>query len=814
MRKNDISNSLPSILGRFGSGAVHYLKVTFRNMFRYKVQNLISIIGLSVSIACFALCMHLIRSLTDLGNEFPDVNRMYSVADSARNGLAINHQLAPSIAKNFPDVEKYVAVENRRPTLLTIIDSEEEKYMLNTLEVTSSFFDFFSIPFLQALPNAENQINGIVLCESTAKKLFGSIDVAGQKLSTMREYVDPEQNKIVKRNLIYTVCGVIKDFPGNSFFNINAHATVNAVFINDETGNFYPENTPSYSSAISIVMLRKGISLTAFNKKIANYSISIKGPFDRKDSKFHVIPFTNTIKQIFGDMFYVIIYVFGILGFLMLLVSIFNYTSYTVSMFLNKMHECAIRKTVNAGRWHLFFLFFTEISVTIVLSGLLALFWIDILYPFINSLFSLFLTIDAKTIYIQIFQYVALGIVLAFLLCLIPVHFINKMNVTDTLFGGKKRNPKSKTRSVLLGLQLFICIIFVSASVFLYLQLRYVSSLTMSKLTHEEKENIIEVSVSHELLIPHTDAIMSKFKANPNIEKILATGTELAKIGGWITTLLYEEKNLSNDLRIMNVGANYPEFTNTKIIEGRFIADGAKNEIVINEAAKKILGKENVLGEIIQNYKKEGFTIVGVMEDIVNLDTYSELIGMVFFPSNDKNLIYLKVNPLKKKETLAYINETIREFFPKTLDYQLYNLNEKISNINVVENTILKLIFLFAIISIIISLFGVYSSVLLTTERRRKEVAIRKINGATLANIIRLFLNTYLYILVIVAIPAFAIIYLVVGEWLKSYAYHITVSGIVFVLIFIGLNVLLILTVIYQLMKTAKLNPADVIKKN
>jgi ABC-type antimicrobial peptide transport system permease subunit len=473
------------------------------------------------------------------------------------------------------------------------------------------------------------------------------------------------------------------------------------------------------------------------------------------------------------------------------------------------MHESAIRKTVNAGRWHLFFLFFTEIAIAIVLSGLLALCWIDILLPLFNKLFNLFFTIDANIVNIQVVQYIILGLVLAFLLCLIPVNAINKMNVKDILLGGKSRNPKSKARSVLLGLQLFICIIFISVSVFLYLQLRYVSSLTISGLTQAEKENIIEVDVSHELLSPHIDAIMSKFKANPDITEILQNGTALAQPGGWMTTIKYNETDYSQKLNMMNVGYNYPDFIKLKLLEGRFSA--TENEVVINEAAKKILEKENILGETLRTYRKS-FTIVGVVENVVSLSTYSELKGMVFFPVENTRLIYLKINPGKKKETLAYINGTIREFFPKTLDYQLHTLSEQISGINKLENIIFNLVFLFAIISIIISLFGVYSSVLLTTERRRKEVAIRKINGATLLNIIRLFLSTYLYVLVIVAIPAFVITYISVGKWLESHAYHISMSWTVFVLVFIALSALLTLTVIYQLIKTARLNPAEVVK--
>jgi ABC-type antimicrobial peptide transport system permease subunit len=174
---------------------------------------------------------------------------------------------------------------------------------------------------------------------------------------------------------------------------------------------------------------------------------------------------------------------------------------------------------------------------------------------------------------------------------------------------------------------------------------------------------------------------------------------------------------------------------------------------------------------------------------------------------------YIKVNPVKKKETMAYIMNTVREYLPATIDYELHDLNEIISNISGIENTLFKLKTLFSAISVIVSLFGVYSSIVLTTERRRREVAIRKINGATLWIIIKMFLRTYLYILVAAVIPAFAVVYIAINKWLETYAYRISVSWTAFAVIFLTMVCLLILTVIYQLLKTARLNPAEEIKK-
>jgi ABC-type antimicrobial peptide transport system permease subunit len=238
---------------------------------------------------------------------------------------------------------------------------------------------------------------------------------------------------------------------------------------------------------------------------------------------------------------------------------------------------------------------------------------------------------------------------------------------------------------------------------------------------------------------------------------------------------------------------------------------------VVNLRAKKLLGNEHVIGETVTDILGRRLTIVGVTEDVVVADAADELKAAFFMPVDRLGLlryIYAKVNPVNRKAAEAYILQIIREYLPATIDYKLSSLSEIISKTRQTENTLLGLISLFAVITAVISLSGVYSSVVLATGRRRKEVAIRKINGATLGSIIRLFLRTYVGILFVAAIPAFALVYFAAVKWLESYAYRISISFSTFAVIFAALNGLLILTVIYQLIKTARLNPAETVKRS
>ncbi|MDR3246481.1 MAG: ABC transporter permease [Prevotellaceae bacterium] len=795
----------------------HYLTVAFRNLWKYKTHNLISIAGLSVSVVCFALCMYVVRGLTGINTEYPHAKRMFSVMDDTRKQPVNMPAIGNYLAAEYPEVEKFVSMEFTRKQLFQVGEKDaEKKYMLGMMEVTPSFFDFFSVFCTDTLPQFRSKPNGIVLFESTARRLFGDNRAVGEKMAVSRNVYDETERKRIDKDFIFTVCGIVKDFPKNTYFNMQA-GIQDGILLNDEMGAFNPAYHRGWWNTLTVVILHKDVSLKAFNEKLARFSPDIKEYGFKElmgNGKISLLPFTDFFHTVMGSKFYILIGIFGGIGLLVLLVSLFNYTSYIVSQILEKRHACAIRKTMNAGKWHLLLLFFTEIAITLLITVFFASMWGELLVPWVNNLFRGILVIDMSVLQKQITQYFVIGLMLSFLLCLIPANILNRTSVKNSLYGGKSKNPKSRAGNILLGFQFFICIVFVTGALFLFLQLKYISTITQSSLTKTEKENILEIDCSADLLYLHKEEMMRKFKENPYIEDMLIS--DFGIIGSTAAAKLsYEGKELDwKKFSFICVGSNYAEFTKSKLLEGRIPEEGNHNEILVNRKTKELLEKGNVLGETIQNDRQQ-YVIVGVLEDAITFNTTKEIRAMFFLPARGPEfirIIHLKVNPTHRKEAITFIRKTIREYLPETIEYELPTFDEKVSEINLAENNLFQFIGLFAFISIAISLFGVYSSVLLATERRRKEVAIRKINGAVLGDIIRLFLRTYLYILAIAAVPAFVIVYFITGKWLETYVYHISTSWVIALLLFVALSGLLTLTIIYQLMKTARINPAEVIK--
>ena len=198
-----------------------------------------------------------------------------------------------------------------------------------------------------------------------------------------------------------------------------------------------------------------------------------------------------------------------------------------------------------------------------------------------------------------------------------------------------------------------------------------------------------------------------------------------------------------------------------------------------------------------------------------NADVYNQSPGFVFLPSDFNYYVghcYLKCEPGKTAEIKKMIEKTLQETLPESIHPQVTTLQEDIYEAQATENKLKGIILFFSIVSLLITLLGVYSTITLDTERRQKEVAIRKVNGAGLKQIILLFARLYIRLLTVSAVIAFPLIYIVIQMWKKAYIVFFNDGIIYWAGIFIGITFITALTVLFRILRIARINPAEVIK--
>jgi ABC-type antimicrobial peptide transport system permease subunit len=264
---------------------------------------------------------------------------------------------------------------------------------------------------------------------------------------------------------------------------------------------------------------------------------------------------------------------------------------------------------------------------------------------------------------------------------------------------------------------------------------------------------------------------------------------------------------------------DYPKFMKQPIIEGRFFSGYDKTEAVINLAARNLFEDRQVIGKSITCLDRgQTYTIVGVIDDyrpeIVLYDNrISSFEAVIYLSVEHPEVIY--VNPKgSHREASDFIMKIIRQYLPENIDFQLQSLRKTLVG-GYAESIeiIFRLILAFSIISLIIGLSGVYSSVSLNTARRRKEIAIRKVYGAAMGQIVRMFLRSYLLLLLVVSVPAYVIVYAAVGVlWLELFPYQVSLPFWLFFPVFVFPATGLVATVLHHLWQVARQNPAEVVK--
>ena len=228
----------------------------------------------------------------------------------------------------------------------------------------------------------------------------------------------------------------------------------------------------------------------------------------------------------------------------------------------------------------------------------------------------------------------------------------------------------------------------------------------------------------------------------------------------------------------------------------------------------------DVIGKSLYDYRKNAFIITGIIDNISNYvyaDDFGKTeYGRIYFLIDETHrgecYLYVKCYPGKTKEVHAWIEQKLREALPSSVEPKISTLQKDIEEYQSLENNLKGIILFFSIVCLVITLLGVYSAITLDTERRQKEVAIRKVNGAGLKEIIILFARLYLWMLSISFVMAAPIIYLILQQWKQMYLIFFNDGILYWGGILLGVTAITALTVIFRILKIARINPATIIK--
>ena len=800
----------------------HNLTVAWRNIHKYLSQNIISVLGLSASLLCFSLCMHFCRYIIGTDKHFENYDRIAEIVFQRPNGeLYLFSPLEGKLITEAP----MNTLENR--CMIVIIAQINHHYVdeksgkqvpvdMKGVETDGTFDRVFGVKVVAgSWKQASNMPNSIVLSESKAQKLFGSAaDAVGRSIYTSGRY-----------KTVYTVRAVMADMPQNiSFFERG----IDMLKLNDENSPRNMEYGFNWHAYIYGLM-PDGVELEDVNRELTNSVQQRITHIVGQERTDETIVATRMGEQA-ADNVSMLTSILTTFAILILSVGLLNFLHFLVGSMVNRTHEYSLRRMFGCRLRNLFGLLFTQTFLLLAATALVCAYATKALIPLIKmpAMFADFLRIDTTVMWWQTAEYIGWLLILCAAICLGVSIFIQRIRIQQGMTGmsNAPRIRRHVGRNLMMGLQFFICWIFVSLTVAFYLQARLSTSTVLGSLSRTEKEQILSIPINSKKTLMRPDekmALVKRLKAHAGVKDVMtADGEMLGSISG--DGILTERGNMDTkiDVLIDNFPTNYFSFMNLEVVSG--VLPKTQGQIAADTDFAALFD-EDILGRVFyEPHSGKPYTVTAIVRSTprtvgtkgwISHNKYGWLYMCEREWAADPYIghIYLKCHPDQVEAVREYAMEELSKVFAASIDPEINTMMDDIEKDQGFEVALQDIILFFALVSLAITLLGVYSAITLDTERRRREVALRKVHGARFKNILWLFGRRYFYLLVIPAILAFPLVSLILSRLRESYSVFIDFGFLFWAGIFFSIALLVVLTILWRILQVAHTCPANEIAK-
>lgn len=668
-----------------------------------------------------------------------------------------------------------------------------------------ALFTMFSFPFVKGAPEtALPDKNSIVLTEETARRYFGNESPLGKILHLVRYQAD------------FVVTGVIENIPRNSHLRFDLLIHIDRM--GERRLKSWEWSGPTY------VMLAENVSPDAMNRKIAGFYREVLSP--DVSATLALQPLTRVhlyetgapgiIKQV---------YIFSFIAVLLLLIACINFMNLTTARSAKRAKEVCMRKVSGATQIQLIKQFLGEALLQTLLAFALAVFLTELVFPAFNRFAGKELSLLAEANLSFIFGLFGIALVTgivsgsypAFVMSSMQPVSVLKANFFKSAADSKKSVKGASLRKVLVVSQFAISIGLIISTIVVHKQLRFIQEKDLGL----NREQIVAVPLPPEPgFLDHFDAMKNMLLSDPAILHVTASMNQPTDVGTMIG-INWPGNPDENLLPVWysTVDYDYFETFEMELIAGRgFSRDFATDErfaCVINETALKTMGLENPVGtQVYFNHpampdSMRNLTIVGVVKDFHYRSMHEEIKPFVFRMHRPwHGYLFLKIRPESIHNTLARIEKMAEKIAP---DYQFrYEfLDEAFERQYLTEVKLGQLFNNFGVLAIVISCLGLLGLTAFTTERRTKEIAVRKVLGASESRIVLLLSKEFLKAVLLANLIAWPVTWIAMHGWLQEFAYRINIGLETFAIAGVFTLAMAMLTVSALSIKAARRNPVD-----
>ena len=782
----------------------NYLTVAIRNLKRFKAYSLINILGLAIGMACCIQISFLVQQELTFDSHHQNANHIYRIVQKVKDQAApyIPAPLAPALLKDFPKVTQAVRIYHREDVL---VHTSDKSFYEKITCADPSILNVFTIPFIEGnKQNALQTPNAILITQKMAQKYFNAQNPIGQTLTL--------------QDRTFIITGIIQNAPTNTQLQYDFIAPFQSLKnIRTDLDSWWNSNYITY------LQISSAQDAQNLEQNMPNW---VKGYIDLSGASGYLENFglqSLTDIHLYVDGHITFVYVFSAIALFILLIACINFMNLSTARATNRAQEVGLRKVVGAHRSQLIRQFLGE---SLLMSGAAFIVAIALVEIFQNALPYNTDNMQWTNHGILLLSFVGLALIVGLFAGSYPAFFLSAFQPVDVLKGSTSKGTRGGLlRKGLVTMQFAISITLIIGTSIVQTQLTFFRTKNLgyqtdqilvidkvhSAMPYIEGATQQRFELLKEKLLTHTAitqaTISSAIPSNRGISSYAFRPEGAEKMGGIITYIVDTDFINLMDMTLV-AGRNFSPDKSTDI----------KNAFILNESALKETNWNTPAEAIGKQVRWTGNTgeVIGIVKDF-HFNTLKENIRPLLMTQNDvyrqwgETYLLLRVQAQNLPTTLAFIEQTWQEMAPQH-PFQSFFLDDDFARLYQNEEQLAQTVGIFATLAIFIACLGLLGLASFTAQQRRKEIGVRKVLGASTANISIMLSKEFATLILFANIIAWPTAYWMMSKWLENFAYRMDHDITLF--LFSGLLTLIIAlgTVGYQALKAARANPIDALR--
>jgi putative ABC transport system permease protein len=816
----------------------NYLMIAFRNFGRQKLFSTLNIFGLGLGLASAILIFLYVSDELRYDRMQPFYKDTYRIGCTfiSPDGQRNDNTVSPGFFLRYLRDNRSEVIQSTRIDYIgypTSLHYKTTDKIVLTEKIRWAEPGFDKVLYFKLVRGGKGHIfdhfNTIVLSETGAKRLFGNEDPLGKTISIKHFWATRD------REIDVTVSGIYQDYPSNSHFkpeyilNLNAMRAIHGEHFGEYLeGTRFGEHTNFFENYI---VLKPGADIAPVNRvldELASQMMASDSAGRARGFKFN--SFTTRLSDlhfdtknlwednVHGDKTYLTI--FSVIALMIMLIACINYTNLATARSVKRAREVGLRKTFGSSRKEIATQFFFE---SFLMTGCALLFSVLLVFIFLgpfNELAHKDFTMASLLNPTMIAILFAIILFMGFIAGIYPALYLSAFQPVKVLKGQAIKGKGAELfRKSLVTVQYTVALGLI---IYTFIVIRQMDQLKTTKL-NQQGSQLLSIRFGGIAQQERFNVFKQAVLQDPQIEHV-TLGNHLPRLNyfGWIGTTLkfpeFGDKNL--DWNQLNVEFDFPSTFGLEIVAGRDFEQqnpNDSNSILLNETAVKAIGQPAVklLGTTVQDIRDSNhlYRVIGVVKDFAFRSMHQPIEPLILNPHPhfiDK-IAYIKLPAGKFQEKIATIEKKWKAAFPGA-GFDHWFLNDEFNRMYVVEGRVSSLAKVFAVLAILITILGVFSLSSYTAEQRTKEVGIRKVLGAGDRQVVALFAMVFLKIFVVASLLAIPLAWFAAYKWLESFTYRTTISPVIFASSLLGLLFLTLVTVSYEVWKSARANPVNALR--